>query len=77
MHKISKMCILLTLSYSVKYNKTLKHCHFICMKVYTALGESLVTNIALNFALYYICHSTLTSSCIFQQTGGSALNNTY
>ena len=34
---------------SVKYNKTLKHCHFLCMK-YTALGESLVTNTALGFA---------------------------
>jgi len=43
---------------------------------YTALGESLVTNIALGFASCYICHLTLASSCILHKTGGSALSIT-
>ena len=45
--------------------------------VYTALGESLVTNITLGFASCYICHLTLPLSCIHHTTGGSALSNTY
>ena len=55
----------------------LKHCRLVCM-VYTALGESLMTNIALDFTLYYVCHFTLTLCCIIRtiQTDGSALNNT-
>ena len=32
---------------------------------YTALGESLMTNIAVSFVLCYICHLILTSSCIY------------
>ena len=42
----------------------LKHCRLVCM-VYTTLGESLVTNIALDFTLCYISHSTLILCCIY------------
>ena len=42
----------------------------------TALGESLMTKIALSFVLCYICHSTLTSA-VCTQTGDDALSNTY
>ena len=58
-----ELCFVGTLV-SVKYNKTLKTLPLVCIK-YTALDESLVTNIALGFASCYICHSTLISSCIF------------
>ena len=60
-------------SVSVKYNKTLKAL-LLCLYKYTALDESLVTNIALRFAFCNNCHSTLISSI---QNGGSALSNTY
>ena len=43
------------------------------MKVYTALDESLVTNLALGFASCYICHSTLISAVYFIQTGGTGI----
>ena len=46
----------------------------VCMK-YTARGESQVANIALGQAECYICHETLTKSCILSYKGsGSALS---
>ena len=36
-----------------------------------------MTNIALSFAPCYICHSTLTSSCIFHTNWQPCLSNTY
>ena len=51
---------------SVKCNKHLKHCHFVFVyNIATALDESLITNTALGFTSSYICHSTVTSRCIF------------
>ena len=44
---------------------------------YTALGEGLVTNIALGFASYYIATRLSPQAVHFIQTGGSALSNTY
>ena len=52
---LSKNCVLLTYSYAgVKYNKILTALmlQFVCMKD-TALGKSLVINIALSFGLCY------------------------
>ena len=43
---------------------------------YTALGESLVTNIALGFTSCNICYSTLPQAVYFMQTDGSVLSNT-
>ena len=40
----------------------------------TALGEGLVTNIALGFASCYICHSTPTLSCIFHTNWRQCFN---
>ena len=57
-------------SLGVKDNETLKALLLLCMK-YTALGESLVTSIALGFAL---CHIYLPLDI---QTGSSALSNKY
>ena len=46
----------------------------VCMK-YTARGESRVANIAGGEAEYYICHKTLTKSCILSyKQSGSALS---
>ena len=61
---------------SVKYNKHLKHCCFVCMK-YTALGEGLMTNIALGFACTIFATRLSPRAVYFIQTGGSALSNTY
>ena len=45
----------------------------VCMK-YAARGESRVTNIARGKAVCYICHKTLTKSCLFHMyIHGSAL----
>ena len=44
----------------------------VCMK-YTARGESRVANIALGEAECYICHETLTKSCIFHTNKVSVL----
>ena len=44
--------------------KHLKHCHFVCMKVYSSWWES-CDKYSTGFALCYIYHSTLTLSCIF------------
>ena len=42
---------------------------------YTAQGESQVANIAQGKAEYYICHKTLTKSCILSyKQNGSALS---
>ena len=46
----------------------------VCMK-YTARGESRVANIARGEAECYICHETLTKSCILSyKRSGSALS---
>ena len=46
----------------------------VCMK-YTARGESRVANIAQGEAECYICHETLTKSCILSyKRSGSALS---
>ena len=46
----------------------------VCMK-YTARGESRVANIARGKAECYICHETLTKSCILSyKQSGSALS---
>ena len=45
----------------------------VCMK-YTARGESRVANIARGEAKCYICHETLTKSCIFHTNSISALS---
>ena len=62
-------------SFSLKYNKTLKALPLrLYESIQTALGEGLVTNIAL---MCYICHLTSHLELyIFIQTGGSALSNT-
>ena len=72
-----ELCFVDTLV-SVKYNKILKTLsgHFVCIK-YTALDESLVTNIALGFASCYIATRLSSRAVYFIQTGGSALSNTY
>ena len=59
----------------VNYMYYLKHCrHAVCMK-YTARGESRVSNIARGEAECYICHETLTKSCILKyKRSGSALS---
>ena len=44
----------------------------VCMK-YTARGESRVANIARGEAECYICHETLTKSCIFHTNRVSVL----
>jgi len=44
----------------------------VCMK-YTAQGESQVTNIARDEAKCYICHETLTKSCIFHTNKAAML----
>ena len=44
----------------------------VCMK-YTARGESGVANIARGEAKCYICHETLTKSCIFHTNKVSVL----
>ena len=59
-------------SLSVKYNKTLN-----ALTLHTALGESVVTNIALCFMLYAIATPPSPQAVYFIQTGGSALSNTY
>ena len=60
---------------SVKYNKTLKHYRFVCIK-YIALDESLVTNIALCFACAIFATWLSPQAVYFIQIGGSALSNT-
>ena len=44
----------------------------VCMK-YTARGESRVANIARGEAECYICHETLTKSCIFHTNEAAAV----
>ena len=44
----------------------------VCMK-YTARGESRVANIARGEAECYICHETLTKSCIFHTNEAAVL----
>ena len=44
----------------------------VCMK-YTARGESRVVNIAQDEAECYICHETLTKSCIFHTNKAAVL----
>ena len=44
---------------------------------YTALGEGLVTNIALSFASTILATQLSPRAVYFIQTGGSALSNTY
>ena len=44
---------------------------------YTALGEGLVTNIALGFASTIFATRLSPRAVYFIQTGGSALSNTY
>ena len=44
----------------------------VCMK-YTAQGESRVANIARGEAKCYVCHETLTKSCIFHTNKVSVL----
>ena len=44
----------------------------VCMK-YTARGESRVANIARGEAECYICHETLTKSCIFHTNKAAVL----
>ena len=52
----------------------LKALSLVCMK-YTAPGDSRVTNIARGEAKCYICHETLTKSCILSyKQSGSALS---
>ena len=69
---IKELCFIHTLI-GVKYNKTLKALTLCCMKD-TALGEGLVTNIALR----RIFATQLSPRAVyFIQTGGSALSNTY
>ena len=51
-------------SLNIKTIKYLKPYCFFCMN-YTALGECFVIIIALGFMFCYICHLTLTLSCIF------------
>ena len=51
-----------------------KHCRQFYIK-YTARGESRVANIAQGEAECYICHKTLTKSCILSyKWSGSALS---
>ena len=58
---------------SVKYNKTLP----LHLYKYTALDESLVTNIVLGFASAIFATPLSSQAVYFIQTGGSALSNTY
>ena len=44
----------------------------VCMK-YTARGESRVANIVRGEAKCYICHETLTKSCIFHTNEAAVL----
>ena len=47
-------------SLSVKYNKTLEALLLLLYEIYSLFGESLMTNTALDFASYYICHLIFT-----------------
>ena len=74
-------------SYFVKYNKHLKHCHFVCLKyeIYSSSWEShgkntrgefrdkYITQLC-TFALCYFYHLTLTWSCHINQW--QCFNNT-
>ena len=60
----SKNCVLLTLmQVCIKHNRTLKPLSLFVWK-YTALEESVLTNVA-QLHPTYICYSTFISSCIF------------
>ena len=65
-------CMKLHIELLLKLYVLLKVLPPVCM-VYTARGESQVANIARGEAECYICHETLTKSCIYHTNEAAVL----